>query len=465
MLASRSARVDTSTYARLHCANPDTRSRPGALASGRGPKSREEAALGRLPTYLESLSHRDFLTLWTASMSAGAAAWALIVARGWLVYAETASPVWVGVVTFAAMAPRVLVTPFTGYLSDRFDRRIVVAAMFAINMTHNVALGVMVLADAAPVWALVSLAFVNGSARAAMMPASQALIPNLVPRRLLLNAIALNQAAGHGSRLAGPLAILLLLPTLGFEATFFLCSGLYLVGFVQVLRIRTPSTGRIDPGKSLAANFGAGLTYMYRNPTLLAIVLLALFHCGLTMSFESLLPVLSSQQFQAEEAGFSYMMMAVGAGALVSVFLLAGLGDGVSKGRLLLNLGVLSGLSPVVLAAAVNMPMALLGAAAMGATQAGFMTLTHTMIQTIVPDGVRGRVGAIYSVHIGGMMAIANLYNGVLADYIDAPLVLGVAGVAFIVVMFVTWFMGVFRRIYAGGLPSQAASHAAVEGR
>ena len=432
---------------------------------GGAEESREEAALGRLPTHLEALSHRDFLTLWTASMSAGAAAWALIIARGWLVWAETESSLWVGVVTFAAMAPRVLVTPFTGYLSDRFDRRVVVAAMFAINMVHNIVLGMLVLADLAPVWALVLLAFVNGSARAAMMPASQALIPNLVPRKLLLNAIALNQAAGHGSRLVGPAAIAPLLSMVGVEAAFFFCSGLYMAGLVQVLRIRTASTGRMDPGKSLATNFVAGLTYLYRTPALLAIVLLALFHCGLTMSFESLLPVLSSQELDAEGAGFSYMMMAVGAGALVSVFLLAGMRNDAPKGRLLLNLGVLSGLAPVVLAAAVNMPMALVGAAAMGATQAGFMTLTHTMIQTIVPDGVRGRVGAIYSVHVGGMMAVANLSNGVLADYIDAPLVLGIGGVAFIVAMFVTWNLPVYRRIYTGGLPGQPASQAAVEGR
>ena len=174
---------------------------PGVRVGAR--KHREEAALRRLPTHLEALSHRDFVTLWTASMSAGAAAWALIIARGWLVWADTESSLWVGLVTFAAMVPRVLVTPLTGYLSDRFDRRVVVAAMFAINMVHNVVLGVLVLADLTPVWVLVLLAFVNGSARAAMMPASQALIPNLVPRRLLLNAIALNQAAGHGSRLLG----------------------------------------------------------------------------------------------------------------------------------------------------------------------------------------------------------------------------------------------------------------------
>ena len=97
------------------------------MRRGRGLKRREEAPLRRLPTYLESLSHRDFLTLWTASMSAGAVRLGPHHRpRGWLVWAETESSVWVGVVTFAAMAPRVLVTPFTGYLSDRFDRRVVV---------------------------------------------------------------------------------------------------------------------------------------------------------------------------------------------------------------------------------------------------------------------------------------------------------------------------------------------------
>ena len=417
---------------------------------------------GRLPTYLESLSHRDFRTLWIASSSAGAAAWALIVARGWLIYSVTDSSLWVGVVTFAAMVPRVLVTPLTGYLSDRFDRRTVVAAMFAINTAHNLVLGVLVMTGSIEVWTLVALAFVNGSARAAMMPASQALIPNLVPRRLLLNAIAMNQAAGHGSRLLGPAAIAPLLTTVGAEAAFFLCSGFYLVGLLQILRIRTASTGKIDPNKSLAANFTAGLSYVYRTPVLLAIVLLALFHCGLTMSFESLLPALSRQQLGAESGDdFSYMMMAVGAGALASVIVLAGIPSETSKGRLLLNLGVLSGLSPVVLAAASNMPTALAGAALMGATQAGFMTLTHTMIQAIVPDGVRGRVGAIYSVHIGGMMASANLFNGVLADRVNAPLLLGVAGAVFIVVMFITWNMATFRRIYANGLPTEAAPRVA----
>ena len=166
--------------------------------------------------FLAALAYGDYQTLWTANFFAGAAAWALIVARGWVVYELSDSSSWVAVVTFAAMIPRVLVSPFTGYLSDRFDRRRVLTVMFAVNLTHNLVLGFLMWSGNAEIWHLVVLSVVNGSARAAQMPAGQALIPNLVPRELLLNAISLNQATMHGSRLLGPLAIAPLLGITSF---------------------------------------------------------------------------------------------------------------------------------------------------------------------------------------------------------------------------------------------------------
>ena len=401
---------------------------------------------------LNALSYRDYRLMWGSSLAAGAAAWALIVARGGLVYSLSDSALLIGVVTFAAMIPRVLVTPFSGYLSDRFDRRFVLASMFGVNIVLNSALGLLVLAGRVETWHLIVLSLADGSARAAQMPASQALIPNLVPKRLLLNAVALNQAAGHGSRLLGPAAIAPLLVTVGAEGAFFLCAGFYAVSFVLTLRLLTPSTGTIDPS--------AGLVYVYRTPILLAVMLLALFHCGLTMSFESLLPVLARQQLNAGAGGFAYLMMGVGAGALVMVVAMAGVRSEEAKGRLFLNLGVLSGLAPVLLAMSGNMPMALVSAAAMGAAQAGFMTLTHTMIQAITPDGVRGRVGAVYSVHIGGMMASANLVNGGLADVVNAPLLLLVGGAAFVLIMFVAWQRVALREIYVAGLRTRVEAAA-----
>ena len=374
----------------------------------------------------------------------------------------------VGMVTFLAMIPRVIIPPFSGYLADRFDRKKVMAGMFTLNLAHNLVLAILVFSSDIQMWHVMVLAFVNGSARSAQMPVGQALLPNLVPKERLLNAIALNQATMHGSRLVGPLAILPLL-SLGIEWAFLLCSGFYVISLFQTLRIRTSSTGAMDHSRGFLTNLSEGIPYVYRNPQLRVIVLMAFFHCGFTMSFESVLPVLSVNKFGASEGGdFSIMMMSIGAGALVSVFFLSGVTKEETKGRLFLNLGILSGLAPVVLALSVNMPMAIAAAMLMGASQAGYMTLTHTMIQTVTEDSIRGRVGAVYSVHIGGIMASMNWANGFIADLpvlrlhalgglwdtIPAGTMLTVGGIIFIVTVLVSWWLMTLRSIYKTGLPA-----------
>ena len=100
--------------------------------------------------------------------------------------------------------------------------------------------------------------------------------------------------------------------------------------------------------------------------------------------------------------------------------------------------------------------VALVGAAAMGGTQAGFMTLTHMMIQAITPDGIRGRVSGVYSVHIGGVMALTNFGNGALADVMDAGLLLLASGILFAVIIIVSWRSVALRQIYTNGLQVEA---------
>ena len=465
-----------------------------------GDKFIEADLIGAVTTYVKiaadrytaALAYSDYRTLWIANLCSSGAAWALIVARGALVYNEFGSNLGVGVVTFAAMIPRVFVPPISGYLSDRFDRRRVVAVMYAINLVQTLGLAIYVLVGSIEIWHVVVLSLINGSARAAQMPASQALVPNLVPKHLLLNGIALNQATMQGSRLFGPLAIVPTLAVLGVSGAFFMCTAFYLVSLIQSLRLTTRSTGTVHQGSNFLFNFlislWAGLKYVYSTPILRVVVFMALFHCGLTMSFESLLPVLSDTRLNAHDAGFTLLMAAVGAGALITVVSIAGVQRESTRGKLFLNLGVISGLAPAVLALSVNMPTALAAAALMGAAQSGFMTLTHTMIQSVTDDSVRGRVGAVYSVHIGGMMALANLVNGWLADfrlsdYVLAPVVplsnlindwfygmgqtqvgpsplLIVGGMAFIIVMFVSWQATTIRQIYRGELRySVAVAH------
>ena len=427
------------------------------------------ADLGRsiVSRYFTSLQYSEYRKLWLSALASQSAVWALIVARAALVFEETGSAAWTGGVTFAAMIPSVFMAPIAGYLSDRFDRRTVLACAFSVNLAQNLVLAILVVTGAIEPWHVLVLSVINGSARATNMPSGQALLANLVPRQQMLNAVSLYQAVQQGARFSGPFLILLLLWITGHDdLVFFLCAGLYAVGLALVLNIRTASRGVVEVGKGvILRNLSAGLGYMYHNPLILSLILLVVAHCGMTMSFESLFPVFSREQLNMEGksgvlGGASYLMVGYGAAALVTALGLAGVRSDRTRGRLILWLGVLSGITPVALALSPNLQVAMLGAAAMGFSQAGFMTLSHAMLQTLAPDAIRGRLLGVYSWHIQGFMASFNLVNGTLAtiEGLTASIILGAGGIAFIVVMAGSFGRVPLRQLYARGVPAEAVA-------
>ena len=314
-------------------------------------------------------------------------------------------------------------------------------------------------------WHLLALSVVNGSIRSTQMPASQALLPNTLPRERLFNAVTLYGVTQHGSRFVGPFVILVVLWLTGHqEWVFFLCAGLYCLGLGLILSMGTRSRGAVETGRGMGIilrNVVEGLRYMYHNPLVLSLVLLVVAHCGMTMSFESLFPVLSQNHLGMEGSekvlgSFSYLMVAYGAAAFVTALFLAGVQTESTRGRLFLWLGVLSGVTPLALAISLNLSLAMLGATAMGFSQGGFMMLSQAMVQAIVPDAVRGRVMGVYSWHIQGFMASFNLVNGTLAGVtaLTAPMILGAGAIGFLVVMAMSFGRVPLRQIYTRGVPA-----------
>ncbi len=412
--------------------------------------------------FLMALQHRDYRRLWVANVCVGAAHWALIVARAWLVLVLSDSATLVGLVTFSAMIPRMFIAPFAGLLADQMDRRHLLAWAFGLNLAHNLLLAALAISGLIQVWHLVVLALFEGMIRGVQMPAGSALLPNLVPRENLLNAIVLNSGTQHGGRLLGPLLIVPLMATVGVAWAFLGCTMFYALGFVQVLRIRTPSRGTVRSGEGFLGNLMAGLVYVYHHPLLLSLLVLAVVHCSLTMAFESLLPLLARDKLDMGGEGFAYMMMAIGSGALVGVLFLATIQSELARGRLLLVLGVSSGLTPLALALSPNLYLALLAAVGMGASQSGFMVLFHGTVQSIVPDSIRGRISALNNLHISGAMACFNLANGALADVHPTPWILGVMGSAFVVVVALSFLREPLRTLYSGGSPAVTSARAEV---
>ena len=434
--------------------------------------------------FLAALVFRDFRFLAVATLCSGSGAWALIVARGSWVFGipelEANAGLWVGLITFAAMSPRFFATPFIGYLADKVTRKRLLQWVYLLQLAQATVMAVLVMVGIANPWYVVILAVVNGTLRATQQTAAQSLAPNLVDRERLPNAVALNEAMQQGSRAVGP-AILLavavtvgtgvlfgsggelfsissLVFTLGTSAiVFWACAAFYLVALISSLNIRTVSSGSIDRRRSFWANTAAGFAYAYSTPLVFGIILMAVAHCVLVMSFESMLPPLAREKLSPDGITFSQndvyaLMTALGIGALFSSIFIGGIVSHITRGRMFLVLGFTSSLTPIGLGLSAQTGVSMIAAVLMGLGTAGFMTITHTIIQSVVPDEIRGRVASVYSMHVGGSMAFANLLYGRLADSYSAGYVMAVVGAAFTLVVLGTLIgSGFWRGIYLRG--------------
>jgi MFS family permease len=407
--------------------------------------------------FLLALQYKDYRNLWIATTFSASAAWALIIAQGWLAFELTDGSLWVGVVTFAAIVPRVFSTPIAGFLADRFDRQTLLKYIFALNMGNNILLALLVMNGMAGPWVLTFLALINGTLRAAQMTTATALIPNLVEKNHLMNAIALNQATQQGARMLGALAIIPLLGFMNIEAAFWLCSSFYFFGFLQVCRVKTRSTGVIDKSQGFLANLFEGFVYVYKRPTIRVMVLIVLAHCALTMSYESLLPAISKEKLDAGSVGASFLIAGIGGGALLTSVFLAGVRSESARGKLFLFFALSSGLGPMLLSWSDSSTLSIAATVVMGANQAGFMTISHTIIQSLTEDHVRGRVAGVYSVHVGGSMAVTNMANAAFADVFSASSVLVFGGLVFVAVVVISLGSGQLRKLYfPSATPAQA---------
>lgn len=405
-------------------------------------------------TYFPALQHRDFRRLWWANVWAQSAGWGLIVARGWVVFDMTHSSASVGIVTFAAMAPLFFVPPFAGVLADRVHRGKLLQWTFAVNLAHNLALALLALTSHIEMWQMVLLTLVNGSARAVQLPTSQALAADVVPKEKLLNAVSLSAAVTHGSRLVGPALATPLLGLLGAPAAFFLCSAFYAIGWLQVRRIEAIPTHVRRRDESILENFSDGLRYAWSEPVIRMLIIMALFHCALTMAFESLLPSFSTQKLGYGEEGFGMLMMGVGAGSLVGSLLIARIESDFLRGKVYLITGLVSGLGQVALAVTQSMGFAVVSAGIMGASQAAFMTLVAAVTQSLARDEYRGRLASINLFSVGGVMSAMNLANGALGTRFDPTAILLVNGFAFAAIMLLAALLALPRRVYLKGIPA-----------
>jgi MFS family permease len=353
--------------------------------------------------------------------------WMQKVAQSWLVFTLTGSSFFLGLDDFLGQLPILLFTMIGGVIADRHDRRRLLIASQYVQMTSAFSLAALVYWDLVRVWHILMLSFVTGCAQAFGGPAYQSLIPSLVPKKDLPNAIALNSIQFNLARVFGPVLAYATLTAWGTAACFGLNGLSFLVVIVALMSL---DVTHIPPAtrQGLRDELRVGLLYMRDQPALLALIVLAFVTTFLGLPLLTFLPVFARDVFGLDVGGYSRMMAWSGAGAVTGALIVAWLGRFRHMGATLLGVQVAFGLLLACFASSDRLWLSQMLLFAAGAALIMVFSLTASLVQLIAPDRLRGRVVSIYMVAFRGGMPLGSLVWGYAATLWAAPSVLAANG-------------------------------------
>jgi len=361
--------------------------------------------------------------------------WMQVTAQGWLVLRLTGSAGLLGLVAFAGSAPALVLTLYAGALADSIDqRRLLLWTQVALGALAA-ALALLVQADAVVFWHVLVLAILAGVANALASPAFQAIVPALVERDALGNAIALNSAQFNLGRIVGPAVAGILIGTVGEAVNFWLNAASFAAVIVALMAIRLPSQAAIVHAKaSLWTNLGEAFDYVRQRRTLVALLLLASAPAVLVLPYLALLP-LFAQKLGIGAGGLGLLTASIGIGALAGALGVAFFrGEGASGRTLAVGLTVMA---VAVAAFALSQVVAVtcLALAALGAAQVAYYTSTNTLVQLLSPARLRGRILSFYVLTSIGISPLGSLAAGAVAEAVGAPATLAAGGVLTLVAL------------------------------
>ncbi len=386
---------------------------------------------------LRSLRHRNYRLFWLGQLVSLTGTWMQSLAQAWLMYTLTQSGLMLGLASAATLAPSLVFGLYGGVLADRFSRQRLLFAAQLLAMVQAFALGALTLAGAIAPWHILTLALLLGIVQAIELPARHSFVAGLVPRADLANAIALNAGLFHASRLVGPAIAGALVAAIG-EGWVFVLNGFTFtaaLAALAVIRLPRPPEGRA-PG---AAGLYAGLHYARDHPPVRAALTLVAVVSLLGSAAAVLLPVFAVEVYGAGAARLGLLMGALGAGAVIGAFALAGRRDPAGLERLIAVAALAIGCAIVLFAVTPRFELALPVLAVIGWCITSVNASTNAFIQLAVPDRLRGRVIALFSIALHGMIPLGSLAVGAAADVIGAPLAVGVSGA---LLVGAAWYFG-----------------------
>jgi MFS family permease len=383
------------------------------------------------PHLFRALRHRNYRLFFAGQSVSLAGTWITRVATSWLVYRLTGSVLLLGVVGFCSQLPTLLLAPVAGVFVDRWDRHRVLLVTQVLSMLQSFALAALALSGIVTITHILVLQLAQGLINAFDTPARQAFVVTMIDDRAdLPNAIALNSSMVNGSRIVGPSIGGLLIAAVG-EGWCFLVDGLsYAAVIVSLLAMHLAREKRPRAETHVLEELRTGFRYVTGFAPVRTLLLLLALVSMMGMPYTTLMPAIAARTLHGGPHTLGFLMTASGVGALGGAYYLARRRTVVGLGRAIAVASITFGAGLVGFGLSRNFWLSL---ALMPVVGAGFMIAlasTNTIVQTIVEEGLRGRVMAFYTMAFLGTAPIGSLLAGIVADHVGPPATVLLGGLA-----------------------------------
>jgi len=383
---------------------------------------------------LRVLRHREFAVFWVGQTISLIGTWMQAFAQGFLVTGLTSSAFALGLVNFASSIPTLVLMPFGGVAADRMDRRRILMWTQWAMLLLALAMGGLVQTHRLQLWHVYVIALLLGVATAYDLPAYQSFYPQLVEREDLPQAIALNQAAFHGSRIIGPAAASAVVALWGTAAAFF-ANATSFVAVIFTLGMIRPRPPRSDASHgSVWSSMREGFNYVRDRPSVRALLgLTGITTLCIFPNMAVLMPFYARHILHVGPRGLGWLMSMSGTGALLGAGLLLTVPPNRRVGRIALAAGIIL-ITLSILAWSRSLWISAAAVAFQSLAISTSLGLSSIMVQEMVPDALRGRVMSLYSLVFTGVMPFASLLVTWLADAMGMRRELQIAAIVYGVV-------------------------------
>jgi len=383
----------------------------------------------KLKSIFSSLYSRNYRIYFVGQGISLIGTWMQHIALSWLVYRLTGSVFLLGLIGFTSQIPMFILSPFTGVITDRFNRLNIMKAAQILFMLQALLITLLVLFEIIEVWHIIALSIFFGIISAFDAPARQSLVIDLIENpNDLGNAIALNSAIFNGARLIGPTIAGITIAIVGEGICFLINTFSYIAVIIALSYIKTEKKQSKTDQSNFLKSFSEGFKYTFQSIPIKTLIILLAVLSLVGLPYIILLPAYAKEILHGGSDTLGYLMSSMGAGALLAALYMASRKSVIGLGKIISTNIILLGLGIILAAFSKQIYLSSIVFFLTGLSMIFTLSSINTLLQTITDDDKRGRVMSFYSMALMGIYPLGNLLAGSVASGIGIPFTLFIMG-------------------------------------